>query len=230
MKSPMLENVSLCAIVRDEMMNPAGGITDFVESTVPYVGEAVIVDTGSIDGTKEELDKLASKYSSLKVVSHKWKGYADARNKSMELATKDYIMMLDADERLTQYDFQTLDGVMKGNPASAYIFKFLAIKPIKRNAESKSFGFNPRLFLRNLEMQFVDHEGIYEAIKNPHPIKVVAEVPLSIKHFIPKAAATSKKVMHWYKGILSGSQMGAPSQTSGFSEWKAYNPLREKYR
>lgn len=35
----VLKDISLCAIIRDEMMNPAGGITRFVNSHVPFVEE-----------------------------------------------------------------------------------------------------------------------------------------------------------------------------------------------
>ena len=44
-----LPNTSLCAIVRDEVINPAGEIADFLETILPFVEEAVVVDTGSID-------------------------------------------------------------------------------------------------------------------------------------------------------------------------------------
>ena len=54
----VLPDVSLAAIVRDEIMNPAGGIVDFVESVIPFLEEAVIVDTGSVDGTREALEEL----------------------------------------------------------------------------------------------------------------------------------------------------------------------------
>nr|MBP7708770.1 hypothetical protein [Candidatus Pacearchaeota archaeon] len=55
-KRTILPDTSLCAIVRDEIINPAqlpgkSGIRSFVESHVPYVEQAVIVDTGSVDGT-----------------------------------------------------------------------------------------------------------------------------------------------------------------------------------
>ena len=32
----VLPDTSLCAIVRDEKMNPAGGVVDFVDSTMPF--------------------------------------------------------------------------------------------------------------------------------------------------------------------------------------------------
>ena len=48
MKNIVLNNVTLVAIVRDEMINPAGGIEDFVNLAVPFVEKAVIVYTRSI--------------------------------------------------------------------------------------------------------------------------------------------------------------------------------------
>ncbi len=67
MTQPILPETSLCAIVRAEMMNPSGGIVNFLESTVPFVEEAIIVDTESIDGTRDALEKFKRKFSNLRV-------------------------------------------------------------------------------------------------------------------------------------------------------------------
>ena len=100
--SIILEDVSLCAIVRDEKMNPAGGIQRFIESHVPFVEEAVIVDTGSKDGTREILEELESRYSNLRIFDHPFDGYGPSRNYSLEKANCKYVLVLDADELLTQ--------------------------------------------------------------------------------------------------------------------------------
>ena len=97
----ILKDTSLCSIVRDEKMNPAGGIRRFVDSHVPFVEEAVIVDTGSIDGTREILEEMSGKYSNLKIYDKKFRGYANARNFSLKKAGAKNALILDADEVLT---------------------------------------------------------------------------------------------------------------------------------
>ena len=76
----ILPDTSICAIVRDEIMNAAKGIVDFVESTVPFVEEAVIVDTGSKDGTREALEELSAVYPNLRVLDRPFDDYASSRN------------------------------------------------------------------------------------------------------------------------------------------------------
>lgn len=82
--------ISLCMIVRDE----ENVIERCLESIKEVVDEIIIVDTGSTDNTKE----LIKKYDA-KVIDYKWQdNFADARNFSFSMATKDYILWLDADD------------------------------------------------------------------------------------------------------------------------------------
>ncbi len=84
--------VSLCMIVKDEEeLLPA-----CLEAARGAVDEIVVVDTGSSDRTVEIAESFGAK-----VVSFPWNGsFADARNVSIEHATGDWIMYLDADEQL----------------------------------------------------------------------------------------------------------------------------------
>jgi glycosyltransferase involved in cell wall biosynthesis len=58
------------------MQNPAGGIIDFLAWTLPFVEEAVVVDTGSKEGTREILAEAAKYYPHLRVYDHPFKGFA----------------------------------------------------------------------------------------------------------------------------------------------------------
>ena len=49
----------LVAIVKDELHNESGGIVSYLQSVLPFVDAAVVVDTGSSDGTFEALTTLA---------------------------------------------------------------------------------------------------------------------------------------------------------------------------
>jgi glycosyltransferase involved in cell wall biosynthesis len=96
--------LSLCMIVKDERYF----IEDCLSQAAPHVDELVIVDTGSTDGTVE----IAGRFSE-SIHSYQWNhNFADARNFGLERATGDWILVLDADERIAQADYHRLRAAM----------------------------------------------------------------------------------------------------------------------
>ncbi len=85
-------SISLCMIVKNEAAWLAGA----VESARSLVSETVILDTGSTDDTVDVARGLGAQ------VHHvAWpEDFATARNLSLTYATGDWILVLDADERL----------------------------------------------------------------------------------------------------------------------------------
>jgi glycosyltransferase involved in cell wall biosynthesis len=75
--------------------NEEARIGDCLES-VRWADEIIVVDTGSADRTLE----MCHKYTP-HVYSRPWEGYAPAKNAALELATGDWILSLDADERVS---------------------------------------------------------------------------------------------------------------------------------
>jgi glycosyltransferase involved in cell wall biosynthesis len=71
-------------------------IGDCLES-VRWVDEIIVVDTGSTDHTLE----ICHKYTR-HVYSRPWAGYAPTKNAALALATGDWILSLDADERVSE--------------------------------------------------------------------------------------------------------------------------------
>jgi tetratricopeptide (TPR) repeat protein len=88
--------LSLCMIVKDEEeMLPR-----CLAAVTPAIDELIIVDTGSSDRTVEIAESFGAT-----VLHHEWTGsFADARNVSLEAATGDWIIYLDADEVLVEED------------------------------------------------------------------------------------------------------------------------------
>jgi tetratricopeptide (TPR) repeat protein len=88
--------LSLCMIVKDEEeMLPR-----CLAAAKPAVDEIIIVDTGSSDRTVAIAEEFGAT-----VLHHEWNGsFADARNVSLEAASGDWAMYLDADEVLVAED------------------------------------------------------------------------------------------------------------------------------
>jgi glycosyltransferase involved in cell wall biosynthesis len=87
-----MNRISLSMIVRDE----AAQLRDCLESVADFVDEMVVLDTGSAD------DSVAIAEDCGAVVHHlAWPGdFAPARNRALELVSGDWVLVLDADERL----------------------------------------------------------------------------------------------------------------------------------
>ncbi len=84
--------VSLCMIVKDE----ADSLAACLESASPYVDEICIVDTGSTDDTVAIARRFGARLEEMA-----WPNdFAVARNRSLAMASGDWILVLDADEVL----------------------------------------------------------------------------------------------------------------------------------
>ena len=222
----VLPDTTLCAIVRDEVMNPAGGIVDFVDSTVPFVQEAVIIDTGSVDGTKDALEEAKSKHPNLRVYHKRFKGYAKSRNQSLRKARTKRALVLDADERLTADDFSKLKNIMQNRPADRYIFNFL---DVYLDSTKEGQGHNPRL-LKSRDSFYSTSDGSLG--NNEWPKKDIAiDISIWIKHFRTTLKLWGAKSAEWYDRFYdSDPALAIPSKCPSFKQWKQYNPRREEYR
>ena len=88
-KSPGL---SVCMIVKNESANLADSLADFRS----FADEIVVVDTGSIDNTKE----IAARFTS-RIFDFEWiDDFSAARNFALSKARKSYQLWLDADDRI----------------------------------------------------------------------------------------------------------------------------------
>lgn len=85
------KTISVVIIARNEEGMIANAL-----SSVPFADEVIVVDSGSTDNTVE-----IAKREGAKVIETKGGSFADWRNKGFREATGDWILYLDADERVT---------------------------------------------------------------------------------------------------------------------------------
>ncbi|PGT81115.1 glycosyltransferase family 2 protein [Bacillus sp. AFS040349] len=100
--------ISLAMIVKNEQRY----IERCILSVNGYVDEIVVVDTGSTDNTLQILEK----YKHVKVYQFQWTDdFSKARNYSIEKASGDYILILDADEYIIEGTRAELESVVQDN-------------------------------------------------------------------------------------------------------------------
>ena len=108
------QTLSLCMIVRDEEKR----LACCLESVKDLVDEIVIIDTGSRDKTIE----VAQEYDA-KIGHFEWcDDFAAARNKSIELASSDWLMWLDADDILPEESHKPIRNAIDQGKDKAYFF------------------------------------------------------------------------------------------------------------
>lgn len=76
--------------------NEAGNILGCLES-VSFADEFIVVDSGSTDNTVE----LARDFGAKVTVTPDWPGFGPQKNRALDLATGDWVLSIDADERVT---------------------------------------------------------------------------------------------------------------------------------
>ncbi|HZQ62150.1 MAG TPA: glycosyltransferase family 2 protein [Casimicrobiaceae bacterium] len=87
----MTTPLTLCVITRDAASDLA-----LCLGSVPFADEVLVVDSGSRDDTVELARRLGAR-----VVEHAWPGFGPQKNFAIANAHNDWVLCLDADERLS---------------------------------------------------------------------------------------------------------------------------------
>jgi len=113
-----------CAIMtRDSRMNAAGGIELNVRTLLPFFDRIEVYDTGSIDGSRQDLDRI--KAQNLFVYDLPWKGFADTRNDILDRIRTRRVFFIDDDELPGLNKIDQLVDLVEANPSTgAYWFTF----------------------------------------------------------------------------------------------------------
>jgi glycosyltransferase involved in cell wall biosynthesis len=174
--SPLEGRLSLCLITRDE----EDFLPNCLASVQGVVEEIAIVDTGSKDRTVEIARRLGAVVRSLTWTDD----FAAARNASLDMATGEWILVLDADEELHRDDRARLRSLLTGREAEAYLVQILNYigEPSHPDVEISA---SLRLFRNRKEYRFsgVLHEQVGENILKVRPGTNFASSGLRIHHY-----------------------------------------------
>ncbi len=102
--------LSLCVITRDA----AGLLADCLASAA-FAGEIVVVDSGSRDDTVEIARRCGAR-----VIEEPWRGFGAQKNFAVGCAAHDWVLCLDADERVTPELASSIRTAMAKPDVAAY--------------------------------------------------------------------------------------------------------------
>lgn len=175
MADEMGKTLTVAMIVRDE----EDYIHRALESAKNIADEVVLVDTGSTDETINialAMDVIPERYI--------WDGnYSNARNHAIRQSTCDWILMLDADERIIVYDDPRLQLRTTSPDVAAY--KVNIISPTRRVDGEPIIETSTlfRLFRNNLGIEYRGriHESIGKSLLalDKHGYKLMKDIEIA---------------------------------------------------
>lgn len=151
-----MPRLTLSMIVKNEEKHLAGCF----DSVKDLVDEIIITDTGSTDRTIE----IAKEYGA-KIYHFDWiNDFSAARNYALKQSTGDWIIYLDADERLSQKSIGEVRKIIARKTDEAYQCSVNSIDEINNVPHFISY---PRLFRNNPKLKFTGrvHEQIIPSLQ-----------------------------------------------------------------
>ncbi len=137
-------SISACMIVKNEEEL----LPDCLKSIRNWVDEIIVVDTGSTDTTVSIAESFGAR-----VYHHAWEGdFSKARNYSLQYATKDWILIIDADERIPEDDVPVIDRMLADSPHP--IVSVNVLNTYEHNKNLTVFLPSVRFFKRELGLQY----------------------------------------------------------------------------
>lgn len=141
-------------IVKNEEEN----IKRCLDSVCDIVDEIIIVDTGSSDRTIE----IAKNYNA-RIYNFEWNNnFSDARNLSLEKASCDWILIMDADDEFEREDKDKLLNLTKNENVNAYFLQTLSYVGENKGLDI-IMNLNVRLIRNKTRYRF--YGAIHEQIK-----------------------------------------------------------------
>jgi len=179
--------LALAMIVKNESQDLAACL----DTVKGWVDEIVIVDSGSHDNTEQ----IAQQYGA-KFYTHKnWQGFGKQRQLAQSYVSSDYILWLDADERVgPELKQSILQAVAKNEPNTVYQIARLSTV---FGREIRHSGWYPDYVVRLYPTQFAQYgdELVHERVHYPEGAKeqklngdLAHFTYKSIHHYLVKSA------------------------------------------
>lgn len=175
-------------------------------SSVAWADELIVMDSGSMDGTMD-----ISRDMGARVFQQSWLGYAAQKNAAMALATKDWILSLDADERVTPELAAAIRHLLAG-PTPRFSGYRVRRKVFYRDKWLRYGGFYPERLVRLVkrgQARFGDR-AVHESLEVDGP---VGNLEYDIEHYTYRGVADYVDRLQKYSSLAAEEYVKAGRST-----------------
>lgn len=183
--------LTVTVITRNEAANLEGAL-----ESVKWADEIVVVDSRSSDNTVEIAKRHATR-----VETHDWAGYSAQRNYAAEIAANDWILALDADERVPPSLAAEIQHIMQKGPAapgyrmprvSFYLGRWIKGTDWYPDYQLRLYNrrvgqFNARRVHESVELSEGKPGTLHNALQH-YPYRDISDHVTSIDHYTTLAA------------------------------------------
>jgi len=160
--------IAACIIAKNEEEN----LPRLLKSLSGKFEEIIVVDTGSTDSTV----RIAKSFG-CRVVNHRWRGFADARNRAVKEVSEgtDWVWHFDADFELEEEEYRKALTYLKFYLDSPVDGLLIGVRNLSSTQQVKSLSSH--IFIHRPEVEW---EGkVHECPK----VKRVAGIPVFVNHY-----------------------------------------------
>ncbi|HEX9060082.1 MAG TPA: glycosyltransferase family 2 protein, partial [Clostridia bacterium] len=212
--------ISLCMIVKDEEKY----IDGCLKSVKDFVDEMIIVDTGSTDRTIEICKSFGAQ-----VLNFHWNGdFSEARNYGLDHAAGDWILWLDADEKVDDTDAKKLRDIIEYDDLLLYIHLINFYGDIPDPDKTFEIACT-RLFRNHNGFKFINkiHEVLNESeiIEKLNGSSIIKTVPIKVYHYGYLDSVNKEK----NKSERNINMLKAELKQKDYSPWVLYHIASEYY-
>jgi glycosyltransferase involved in cell wall biosynthesis len=180
--------LSVAIITKDEEKR----LPDCLRS-VSFSDEIIVVDSGSSDKTVQIAEEFGCR-----VFIQDWKGYGAQKNSAIEKCRNEWVLLLDADERLSVGTAELIADILKAPSADAYTFKR---KNYLHGRWIKHSGYWPDLQVRLVNrLRGSFHGAIHERWMTDGPVK---ELDACIEHYAFADYSDMLKTLNEYSTVIA---------------------------
>lgn len=203
-----MDNLTVVILTKNEEEN----ITDVIKNAAQLTKNILIVDSGSADKTVE-----LAKAAGARVIYRVWDNdFSAQRNFALKYITTEWVLYLDADERLTESIIAEIKKVIKENKKALYKFER------RTSAFGKDFKYgvlSPDYVKRMFPVKDAKWQGnVHEAVVTELP---VIKLKGYIKHYTYKDFEQYISKMNTYSSIWAENS----NKKAGFIKDIVFRPI-----